>query len=402
MKLTSFLLPKYLKFDKTQPFIFVTTLLAFLGIGIGVMVLCVAMAIMNGISKEFKEKIFIMNSPLNLKGYGKNSIPKSLLQQLQTRFPSLSFSPYMQSHAIIKTQHGIFPVAIFGIDEKLESQNNPILAQALAGKQLKDFEVVLGEDFSKSYAIKNSEKLILFFTELSPSAMGFTPIMKRFDVLGFFHSGIKGFDRGYCYTTLESIAKIRNSNPEYFDGIHINTQDPMKDYKQISNFLSKNYKGSFFLEGWWHQNGNLFSAMELEKRALFIVLLLIILMASLNIISSLLMLIMNRRKEIALLLSMGATKEEIRKTFFTIGSFIGLSGVFVGLLLAGGVIAFLRRFPIISLPADVYGTTKLPLELGAMDLCMIILGSIIIVLLSSYYPAKKASKINLLEVLRNE
>lgn len=402
MKLTSYLLPKYLKFDKTQPFIFITTLLAFLGIGIGVMVLCVAMAIMNGVSKEFKEKIFIMNSPLNLKGYGKNSIHKELLYRLQIEFPNLTFSPYIQSHAIIKTRYGIFPVAVFGIDEFFESQNNPVLANALKDKKLKDFQIIMGEDFYKSYGAKAGERLTLFFTEFSPSAMGFTPVMKRFDVAGFFHSGIRGFDRGYCYTTLSSLAKLRNSDEKSYDGIHINSKEPMKDYQKISEYLSKHYKGSFFLEGWWHQNGNLFSAMELEKRALFIVLLLIILMASLNIISSLLMVIMNRRKEIALLLSMGASKREIKKAFFAIGSFIGLSGVTVGLILAGGVMAFLRKFPIISLPADVYGTTKLPLDLGALDLTFIIIGSILIVLLSAYYPARRASQINLLEVLRNE
>lgn len=402
MKLTSFLLPKYLKFDKTQPFIFITTLLAFLGISIGVMVLCVAMAIMNGVSKEFKEKIFVMNSPLNLKGYGKNSIPKELLYRLQIEFPNLTFSPYLQSHAIIKTRYGIFPVAIFGIDEHFESQNNPILAQALNGKKLKDFEVVMGEDFHKSYGAKVSERLTFFFTELSPSAIGFTPVIKRFDIEGFFHSGIRGFDRGYCYTTLNSIAKLRNIDDKHYDGIHISSPDPMKDYEKISAYLSKHYKGSFFLEGWWHQNGNLFSAMELEKRALFIVLLLIILMASLNIISSLLMVIMNRRKEIALLLSMGASKKEIQKAFFCIGSFIGLCGVFVGLGLGGLMMMFLRKFPIISLPADVYGTTKLPLDLSMLDLFLIIIGSIVIVLLSAYYPAKKASQINLLDVLRNE
>ena len=99
---------------------------------------------------------------------------------------------------------------------------------------------------------------------------------------------------------------------------------------------------------------------------------------------------------------MGASKKEIQKAFFAIGSFVGFAGVLMGLLLAWGVMMFLQRFPIISLPADVYGTTKLPLDLGILDLSLIIIGSILIVLLSAYYPARKASQINLLEVLRNE
>lgn len=402
MKLTKYLLPKYLKFDKSQPFIFVTTILAFLGISIGVMVLCVAMAIMNGVTKEFQDKISIMNAPLNIKSYGHNAIPKELFYTLQVEFPNLSFSPYLQSHAIIKTDFGIFPTLVLGVDFVLESQNNPILAQAIQNREILDFEMIMGEDFYKSYGIQKGQKATLFFTELSPDALGFSPIMKRFEVEGFFHSGIRAYDRTYTYTTLESISKLRNIPSNLFDGIHVASHDALKDYEKLSSFLAKKYNNRFFVEGWWHQNANLFSAMELEKRALFIVLLLIILVASLNIISSLLMVIMSRRKEIALLLSMGASKQEIKKAFFWIGSTLGLSGVGVGIILGFLVMEFLKHFPIISLPADVYGTTKLPLVFSALDFSLILIGSVVIVFLSAYYPAKKASEINLLDVLRHE
>lgn len=401
MSLASFLLPKYLKFDKTQPFIFITSLIAFFGIAIGVMVLLVTMAIMNGITKELQEKIFVMNAPLNIKSLGKNAIPRDLLHLLQIEFPTLKFSPYLQSYAMIKTGYGIFPTVIFGIDSVYERQINPILAPSLQDELL-DFNLIMGEDFYTSYGIQKGEKIVLFFTDLTPSALSFSPVMKRFSVSDFFASGIRAYDRGYSYTSIESLAKIKGIQSGLYDGIHIDSKEPMQDYKKISQFLSGHFKNRFFVEGWWHQNANLFSAMELEKRALFIVLLLIILMASLNIISSLLMVIMNRRKEIALLLSMGATKKEIKKAFFTIGMTLGMGGVVLGFLLGFGVMEFLSHFPIISLPANVYGTTKLPLMLSYIDGILIAIGSILIVSLSSYYPAHKASKINLLEVLRNE
>ena len=401
VNLTSFLLPKYLKFDKAQPFIFITSLIAFLGIAIGVMVLCVAMAIMNGVTKELQEKIFIMNAPLNLKSYGKNSIPSELLYRLQIDFPHLHFSPYLRSYAMIKTQYGIFPTVIFGIDPILEGQINPILAPNFKNG-LDNFSLVMGEDFQTSYGISKDERALLFFTDLSPNALSFAPTMKRFEIKGFFSSGIRAYDRGYSYTSLQSLAKIKGIESNLFDGIHINSKNPMQDYRALSAYLNKNFKNRFFIEGWWHQNANLFSAMELEKRALFIVLLLIILMASLNIVSSLLMVVMNRRKEIALLLSMGASKKEIKGAFFIIGITLGVSGIALGFVLAFGVMEFLLHFPIISLPADVYGTTKLPLDFSWIDGIFIAIGSILIVCLSSYYPAHKASQINLLEVLRNE
>jgi putative ABC transport system permease protein len=129
---------------------------------------------------------------------------------------------------------------------------------------------------------------------------------------------------------------------------------------------------------------------------------LIILIASLNIISSLLMTVMSRRKEIALLLSLGASIKEVKHIFLRLGIIIGFSGIILGIGLGFGGIFILENFNIISLPADVYGTNKLPLVLDIIDFVSIVIGSIVIVFLSSYYPALKATQIDILDVLRNE
>jgi putative ABC transport system permease protein len=142
--------------------------------------------------------------------------------------------------------------------------------------------------------------------------------------------------------------------------------------------------------------------MEMEKKALFLVLLLIILVASLNIISSLLMTVMSRRSEIALMRTLGATKVEIRSIFFKLGLIIGLAGILAGTTLGAFGIWFLSTFDIISMPVDVYGTSRLPINLTMVDFSMIIIGTFVIILVSSIYPAKKASQTDPLTVLRNE
>jgi putative ABC transport system permease protein len=140
----------------------------------------------------------------------------------------------------------------------------------------------------------------------------------------------------------------------------------------------------------------------MEKKALFLVLLLIILVASLNIISSLLMTVMSRRSEIALMRTLGATQKEIKQIFYKLGLIIGASGIVCGTILGSIGIWILKTFDIISLPADIYGSSKLPVELTMSDFGLILLGTSIIILVSSLYPALKASQTDPLQVLRNE
>ncbi|WP_299548210.1 ABC transporter permease [uncultured Helicobacter sp.] len=407
--LVFYLVRRYLRFNKTQPFISITAILAFLGVSIGVMVLIVAMALMNGFDKEFERKLFIMNYPITLVGGGFDRPNAELLADLENNFKHLRFSPFIQTQALSKSNDSIEGAAVFGVDFERESAINPVFNEALLStkRTFKErlgetynpntFEIIIGKTLKEQFDLQFHSNLLLIFTQFSPTAISLTPTMKRFNVVGVFNSGLIAYDKSYLYTTLEALRIIKEMPQGVYDGIHIYSQNPQKDI--IS--LKEKYPYMRFV-GWWEQNGNFFAALELEKRALFIVLMLIILVASLNIISSLLMTVMNRRKEIALLLTMGASTQEIKKTFLYLGNVIGISGILVGAILAAMILFVLANFPIISLPADVYGSDKLPLDLSLIDLISILVGSFIIVFFSSYYPAKKATQIDPLQVLRNE
>ena len=403
-----FLIRRYLRFNKHQPFISITAILAFLGVCIGVMVLIVAMALMNGFDKEFERKLFIMNYPLTMISETFEKLDKTILEDLQKNFPHLKFSPFIQTQAISKMGNRMEGAMVFGVDFTLESQINPVFHQAYQQMQNfytqnnqtytpNTFDIIIGESLQNLYGLKYNSNLLLIFTHITPNATNLSPTIKRFNVNGFFHSGLIAYDKGYIYTSLEAMQIIKNMPKNTYDGIHIYSSNPQKDILA----LQESYPQMRII-GWWEQNGNFFAALALEKRALFIVLMLIILVASLNIISSLLMTVMNRRREIALLLTMGASPKEIKKTFLYLGNFIGISGIICGSVLAAIILFVLANFPIISLPADVYGSSKLPLELSLNDLLAILIGSFMIVFLSSYYPTKKATQINPLEVLRNE
>lgn len=393
-----FIVKKYLRFDPSQPFITITAILAFLGVMVGVMVLIIAMAIMNGFDNEFKRKLFTMNYPLTL--YSRlGSVSHDSLTSLQHQVPHLIFSPFIQASAIAKRGDIMEGVVVFGVDPKQERQVNDVFAKSfIASPNLSSFNITVGSKFLEDNHFKLHDKLTLIFPQMEPGGMGLTPTMKRFSIEGNFTSGLHAYDKSYMYAPLPAIAAIMGMGDGEYTGVHIYSQNPMKDKEKLTSLLPQD----LVVIGWWEQNGNFFSALELEKRALFIVLMLIILIASLNIISSLLMTVMNRRKEIALLLSLGTSTHEIQRIFFLLGSVIGLGGIIAGTLLGLSGIFILGHFDIISLPADVYGTTQLPLELSFIDLSLILLGSLVVVLFSSWYPSKKASQINALDTLRHE
>lgn len=396
--LSLYLVKKYLRFDKSQPFITVISLLAFFGVAVGLMVLMVAMAIMNGFDKEFEKKLFTMNYPLSIYSRTFSPVTQTDLNRLEEQFPKLKFSPYISTQVIIKKGNRLEGGMLFGVHFDQESKINSILAEAVKDHVLDKYDLITGSEIAKNHLLSSDEKATLIFTKNDPGGMSLIPKMKRFNFKGSFHSGLIAYDKAYMYTTLESLAQILQYEEGDFDGIHIYSDNPFDDIEKIRKVLPSDLG----IVGWWQMNGNFFAALALEKRSLFIVLMLIILIASLNIISSLLMTVMNRRKEIALLLSLGAYKKEIKKTFFYLGLVIGGGGMVFGILLGGIALAILGSFDIVSLPADVYGTTRLPLDLSWLDFVLIVIGTSAIVALSSYYPAHKATQINVLDTLRNE
>lgn len=396
--MVKYLLFKYLRFDKTQPFITLSAILAFIGVSVGLMVLIVAMAIMNGFDKEFERKLFTMNYPITIFSPFRGAITADEVDNLKTMFPQMKFSPYITSQVIVKSGEKLEGGLIFGVNIEDEKQINSVVKDGIKDANLTDFGILLGSGLTGELNAAKNDKVTLIFTKNDPSGFSLIPKMKRFDVRADFTSGLIAYDKVYMYANADDLAKILGYESGDFDGVHIYSDDPFNDIKKINEILPQTARAI----GWWEQNGNFFSALALEKRALFIVLMLIILVASLNIVSSLLMTVMNRRQEIALLLSLGASKKEVKQTFFRLGAVIGGSGIIFGLILGLFGVWLLGNFDIVKLPADVYGSSKLPMELSFSDLAMILGGAIAIVLISSFYPAKKATQVDVLDTLRNE
>jgi putative ABC transport system permease protein len=395
----------YLKYDKDNPFIFISSIMAFLSIAVGIAVLMIAMGMMNGTENEFKKRLFQMDYPLTLIPLGQNITNDELTSKLSAEFPTLKFSPYYRTQIITKSGSNIKGSMLYGVDFEKEEKLNEIFQKAYKDSLLtkSKFKIIAGKKLVEEMFVKKGDKLTLYFSEMQAIGFGSMPLQKRFTVDSTYSSGISTYDDFIIYTTHEAFQKILKRTVSVYDGIHIYSDNAMEDIDKINAFLKKEgYENRVRIIGWWEQHANFFAAMEMEKNALFLALLLIIIVASLNIISSLLMTVMSRRPEIALMKTLGATNSEIKNIFLKLGAIIGVGGIIGGTILGFFSIWVLTTFDIITLSADVYGFSKLPIDLTTTDFFSIIIGAVIIVLASSRYPAKKAASTDPLIVLRNE
>jgi lipoprotein-releasing system permease protein len=234
------------------------------------------------------------------------------------------------------------------------------------------------------------------------------PKMKRFRVVGIFYSGMYEYDNTMAYLSLESAQKFFGMG-DRVTGIEIKTNDIYK-VKEIAKEIRKKLGFPFWTKDWMEMNRNLFSALKLEKIAMFIILVLIVLVAAFNIISTLIMVVMEKHKDIAILKSMGASSKGILKIFVIEGGVIGVVGTLFGTILGLGIALNLEKvtgfvenlFGFKILSGDVYYIDKLPSQVNPLDIALIVVTAILISLLATLYPSWRASKLDPAEALRYE
>ena len=177
--------------------------------------------------------------------------------------------------------------------------------------------------------------------------------------------------------------------------------DDIYQARSVANAIVKKLGNGFQARDWIALNKNLFSALKLEKVAMFIILTLIILVAAFNIASMLIMMVMEKTKDIAILKTIGAQDNSIRKIFVFKGMVIGSIGTICGFGLGLALCRWLRNYNIMKLTGDIYYfTTTLPVRLEPVDVLLTVLSALLICFLATLYPARQAAKLNPVEAIR--
>lgn len=407
MSFSSFIARRYLQTTRKKGFLSLISIISVAGVAVGVMALIVVIAVMTGFGDEFRNKILGVNSAIVVQQFGgKMHDYDQVLSTIRQTQEVTGATPYIYGQAMITTGRGGSGCVVRGIDpssaasvlslgDQLKAGSLTALAPPKAGEPP---GIILGKGLARKLRVGMGDRIRLMSPSGPLTPMGIIPRLKSCRIVGLFETGMHEYDGNLAYISLTTAQNFFDL-PQAIHGIEVAITE-IYDSPAIVQAISKRLGPGFLIKDWMEMNFNLFSALKLEKTAMFIILTLIVLVAAFNIISTLIMVVMEKTKDIAILKAMGATSKQITRIFIYEGLIIGMSGTALGLSGGLGLCALLKRYNFIQLPSDVYPIATLPIQVLPLDVTIIAVAAILITFLATLYPSWQAAQIEPAESLR--
>ncbi|MCX5806961.1 MAG: lipoprotein-releasing ABC transporter permease subunit [Proteobacteria bacterium] len=390
---------RYLRSKRKEAFISLTTWISVVGIAIGVLALILVIAVMTGFQNEIRERILGINPHILVMSIDKDiQEPAKLVSTIKGIDGVTQAFPFVSFQAMVQAGRQLSGVIVKGLNAEDVKFMGNLLKEGSISALNKNGSVLIGKELAKHMGLLSGDTFSVMVPFGGVSPMGAIPETVRVKVGGIFETGMYEIDNTLIIMPLKDVENIIGAG---VTGIEIKLKD-VYQADEIRKEIGKRLGFGYFGRTWIEMNKNLFSALKLEKIAMFIILALVILVASFNIISSLVMTVKEKKKDIAILKAMGARKKSIMKIFMVEGIAIGVVGALIGSFSGYMLCEIQSRFQIIKLSPDVYYITTLPMMISILDVILIASTTMIICTLSTLYPSYKASKIDPVEALRYE
>ena len=431
MNFELFIASRYLRAKRRQAVIGVITTISIIGVAAGVASLVIALAINNGFRQDLQDRLLGSSSHVNLLRVESDGIKKwrPLMEKLEKQPHVIAAAPAIYEQVLISRGPRARGAVLKGLIPRNEMRVSDLLktirvgsVDALNDRADKNAQptqtdqpdsisavqdrvaamppIILGKDMADNLGASVGSVVLVTSPQGELTPFGMIPKYYRFRVAGIFNSGFYDYDYSWSFARLAEAQRLFGIGDE-ISVLEFKVDDIYKA-GEIGHELENTAGAGFMATNWMEQNKAIFRALRLERLVTFITIGLIVFVAALNILISLIMMVMEKTRDIAVLMSMGTRKTQIRRIFVAQGVLIGIIGTAIGLVLgyllswAGG------HYHVLSLAPEVYSIDYVPFAPRAADGIVVALVAIGISLVATIYPSWSASRILPAEALRYE
>lgn len=402
---TLFLALRYGRAQKSSGFTRFINRFALGGIALGIMALVVVMSVMNGFESELKHRILGAVPQVTLTQQQPLTHWQEALQQLPQHPSVRATLPLVQTQAVLQGQNDMVVAAVRGriatavSNDGLPSRlSNALLAGSWQSLAAGEYNIVLGQGVANKLGVAMGDHVRVITAQGSIyTPFGMVPAQRRFRVTGIF-SLQSEIDNGLAVTAATDLNRLLRQPPSSVQGFQLQLSDAFLAPQVAREFAQQTH---YDVSDWRQQYGQLFNAVAMEKRMMWLMLALIIAVAAFNTLSALVMVINEKRHDIAILQTIGLTQRQIRRVFLLQGSYNGLLGTVIGVLFGLAISFYLN--PLLALFGVnllAISPTGLPVNVQSMQIAIIAAASLSLCLIATIYPALMAARTQPSEALR--
>ena len=419
MKFELFVAARYLRAKRRQAVIGVITVISVIGVTAGVASLVIALSINAGFQKDLQNQLLGSQSHINLVRVENDGIEnwRELMTQLEKNPHVVGVAPalydqvlaYRGARASGALLKGVIPAYENRVGELLKSVKfgsadalQPCKETDEACKTGKAMPpVVLGKDLAETIGANVGSTITVISPQGELSPLGMMPRYQQFKVVGIFRSGFYNYDSTWGFIRLSDAQRLVSLPDSVISVIEFKIDD-LYQADEVGRELEKAAGPGFAAKSWMEENRALFRALKLERVVTFLTIGLIVFVAALNILISLIMMVMEKTKDIAVLVSMGAKRRQIRGIFMFQGVLIGVIGTIAGLIVGYAVALAGAKYHFIALSSEVYSIDYLPFAPRVLDGILIAAVALLISFVATLYPSWSAARVLPAEALRYE